>query len=93
MFFSKPRTDRCGCDRKPERPLIVNAPTPDPALASTVWTITESPAAVEARIAEQRVRLDVVGLAVRIHESGVQDDHATVRETAERLYEFVEGDQ
>ncbi|UTN93193.1 hypothetical protein SEA_SUNFLOWER1121_1 [Mycobacterium Phage Sunflower1121] len=68
----------------------MNAPTPDPALASTVWTFTENAAAADARIAEQRVRLDVVGLAVRIHESGVQDDHATVRETAERLYEFVQ---
>ncbi|AJD82221.1 hypothetical protein PBI_KESHU_1 [Mycobacterium phage Keshu] len=37
-----------------------------------------------------QAKIAVLGLAVRTHESGFADDQATVKETAERFWEFVE---
>ncbi|AHB79532.1 hypothetical protein PBI_VALIDUS_1 [Mycobacterium phage Validus] len=63
--------------------------SPPDVRSSMVYTFPSSvdPAEVEAR----QVRLGCATLAVKFHDLGLQDDGATVMETARQLAEFVEG--
>ncbi len=60
-----------------------------PAVPGRAFVI---PAPDECRLAERRLRLDVVRLAVAVHEYGIQDSDSTVMETARTLLSFVDGE-
>jgi hypothetical protein len=41
----------------------------------------------------RRLRLDILNVACRLHDSGMQDDGDTVRDTATKLLAFVNGEE